>query len=223
MGDHVSTFDFLTTEESQEHFANCDFALKSGRHIQNHHHELKLFDYIKVYESELSYYYLKLFGVPLKHGEYHDQLYYYLDLEGDNKGKFTGSRNDRLSSRHILFGLLLLKIHRLDNYFGRDELSLKQLKDKLKNESSNYREDIYRLFARVANKSGASETDDSNIDIWIENSLSKFAELGWIYFDPNDEDQFTVLPSFNRLFALYFNEIKNLDQIIDPEKELTKT
>ena len=218
MADEVSKFEFLDNEDSEENFANCDFALRNGKHIQNHYHEHRVYDYLSTYFSELVYLYRKLYGVLLKREEFHDQPYFFIDFDEDNKGRFTGNRSDKLSSRHTLFGLLLLKIYRVDNYFGRNEISVLKLKEQLKNDSNNYRDDIYRLFAKVANRNNASETDEGNIDTWIEKGLRKFDELGWIYFDPDNTDQFTILPSFNRLFKIYINEIKEFDKLIRSEE-----
>lgn len=213
MEDTASKFEFLALQESEENFANCDIALRSGRHIQNHHHEVRLYDYVATFYEELSNFYLKLYGLELRCGEFHDDKYYFLDFTGESKGKYAGNRSDRLSARHTLFGLLLLKIHRLENYFGRKDIEISKLKERLKNENNTYRDDIYRLFARVSNRSNATEADEVNIDTWIDNSLSKFEELGWIYFDDDNRDLFTILPSFNRLFELYLTEIKEFDKL----------
>jgi len=218
MGDDVSKFEFLDSDDSEENFANCDFALRAGRHIQNHHHEHRLYNYISTYFIELVYLYRKLYGVTLKRDEFHDQAYFFIDFDADNKGKFTGARSDKLSTRHTLFGLLLLKIYRVDNYFGRSDVNVQKLKEQLKNDNNNYRDDIYRLFAKVANRNNASETDEGNIDTWIENGLKKFDELGWIHFDDDNVDLFTILPSFNRLFKLYINEIKDFDKLVGTEE-----
>lgn len=216
MGDTLSKFEFLDFPESEENFANCDIALRNGRHIQNHYHEAGMYDYIATYFEELGYLYLKLFGLQLRYGEYHDERYYFLDFTGDSKGKYGGTRSDRLSARHTLFGLLLLKIHRLENQFGKDDIDLAKLKDRLKNENNTYRDDIYRLFAKVSTKGGATEPDESNIDTWIDNSLAKFGELGWVYFDQDDNrGRFTILPSFNRLFDIYLQEIKEFDKVFN--------
>jgi chromosome condensin MukBEF MukE localization factor len=218
MGDEVSKFEFLNSDDSEEKFANCDFALRGGRHIQNHYHEYKLYDYISSNFDELVYFYRKLYGVALRRDEFHEQPYFFIDFDADNKGKFTALRSDKLSTRHTLFGLLLLKIHRVDNYFGRNDISIEKLKAQLKNGNNNYRDDIYRLFAKVANRNNASETDEGNIDTWIENGLKKFDELGWIHFDDNNTDLFTILPSFNRLFKMYIDEIREFDKLVGTEE-----
>jgi hypothetical protein len=209
----VSKFEFLDLDDSEENFANCDIALRSGRHIQNHHHEVRLYDYISTYFRELGYYYFKLMGLELKFGEFQDNRYFYLDFTGDSKGKYGGNRSDKLSPKYTLFGLLLLKIHRLENHFGKGEINVAKLQERLKNETNAYREDIYRLFGRVSGKNTATEFDETSIDTWIDNSLSKFSELGWIYYETETEGNFSILPSFNRLFELYFREIKDFDQI----------
>lgn len=216
MENESGKFEFLDTEESREHFANCDFALRSGRHIQNHHHEYALFEYIEENIEHLEYYYSTLYGVALRHGEFQDNLYYFIDFDGESKGKLSGLRSEKLSSRHTLFALLLLKVYRLDNYFGSNTFAIQALKESLKNDSNAYREDIYRLFAKVSNKNNASEPDESNIDQWVDNSLAKFSDLGWIYFEP--ENQFTILPSFNRMFELYRNEILGIEAIMEDTK-----
>ena len=213
MGNDTSVYAFLEAGESEENFANCDFALRAGRHIQNHPQELRIFDYIVQFKDELSHYYQKLYGIRLRQGEFHDQIYFYLELDTEDRGRFTGNRTEKLSARHTLFGLLLLKIQRIDKRFGKDEISVSEFKEQIKKDGKNYRDEIYFLFARVSNKS-ATETDDGNIDTWVDNSLKKFEELGWIYFLEDNKEQFEIQPSFNRLLQLYLNEIKNFEQLL---------
>tara|TARA_R110001599_G_scaffold80918_4_gene218527 strand:+ start:1643 stop:2293 length:651 start_codon:yes stop_codon:yes gene_type:complete len=203
-------FKFLKDEDSIKYFANVDFDLKAGKHIQNYSTQFYEYDYIVKFFIELRYYYSLLFGVSLTKSSYGNENYYYLQFE-DGKGSFKGSLSERLSSRHTLFGLLLLKIHRLDKHFSDNRMTLDSLKNHLKDSSNIYRDDIYRLFARVQSPEMASEPDEQNVDSWIVNSLNKFEQLGWIVFE--DEHEFKILPSFNRLFEMYKDTISNFDSL----------
>ena len=49
MEDENKKYGFLETEESGNLFADLDFALKSGQHIQNYPHQVELFNYIEKY------------------------------------------------------------------------------------------------------------------------------------------------------------------------------
>jgi len=203
-------FAFLGTEDSISHFAKVDFSLRAGKHIQGHDSQFNEFYYVSKFYKELKNYYLLLFGVCLTKSSYGNEDYFYLLFE-DNKGHFNSDLIDKLSTRHTLFGLLLLKITRLDRHFSQNTLAIDSLKDYLRDSSNMYREDMYRLFAKVQTKDMATDPDEQHIDQWIDSSLKKFEQLGWIFFE--EELAFKVLPSFNRLFEIYKDTISNFEAL----------
>ncbi len=211
-----SAFEFLESEESKNYFAQSDFALRSGKHIQHVKHEAAQFEYIARYTAELSIYYFTLFGVQLKEGE-SPERYYYLDFDANTRSQL--GKSERLSPRHTLLGLLLLKMYRVDRFFDSARISRQQFKESLKDENDDYKDEVYRLFAKVNQKADSTRIDEDNIDTWIDNSLTKFKELGWVYVDSEEKDYFEIMPSINRLFEMYQYEIMNIDKIIAEDSE----
>jgi hypothetical protein len=66
-------YEFLNSERARKFFADTDFALRSGRHIQNFGNDFRLFDFLNdFYEKGLSRYYQELLGMILKK-EYNDR------------------------------------------------------------------------------------------------------------------------------------------------------
>lgn len=109
-------YSFLETDEAESLFADIDFALKSGQHVQNFPHQTDLFNFLEKYEDELRAYYKNLFKVALigKGTDY--TRYFYLELDDESRG-IVKTRSKKLSPEHTLMGVLLLKIHRIDKYF----------------------------------------------------------------------------------------------------------
>jgi len=204
-------YSFLETEEAEALFADLDFALKSGQHVQNFPHQTDLFNFIEKYEDELRMYYKSLFKVSLitKGTDY--TRYFYLELDDESRG-IVKTRSKKLSPEHTLMGILLLKIHRIDKYFIND-IYVPDLIQLVKS-NEEYKNYIYNLFAKRREKE-ATEIDENTIDDWVRNSLREFERLGWIHFDLRNKELFEIMPSIERLFTMYSYEIHHIDRLID--------
>lgn len=204
-------YSFLETDEAENLFADLDFALKSGQHVQNFPHQTDLFNFVEKYEDELRSYYKNLFKVSLisKGSDY--TRYFYLELDDESRG-IVKTRSKKLSPEYTLMGILLLKIHRIDKYFIND-IFVPDLIQLVKS-NEEYKNYIYNLFAKRREKE-ATEIDENTIDEWIRNSLKEFERLGWVHFDHRNKELFEIMPSIERLFTMYSYEIHHIDRLID--------
>lgn len=204
-------YSFLESDEAESLFADIDFALKSGQHVQNFPHQTDLFNFLEKFEDELRAYYKNLFKVALigKGTDY--TRYFYLELDDESRG-IVKSRSKKLSPEHTLMGVLLLKIHRIDKYFVND-IYVPDFIQLLKS-NEEYKRFIYDLFAKRREKE-ATEIDENTIDDWVRNSLREFERLGWVHFDLRNKELFEIMPSIERLFTMYSYEIHHIDRLID--------
>lgn len=209
-----SKYSFLDTVDAVDIFSDLDHALKNGQHIQNYPHEADLFHFLEKFDEELRYYYKNLFKINLVcKGTDYDR-YYYLDMDEDSRG-ILKSKSKKLSPEYTLMGILLLKIHRVDKYFGSSDIAVNEFIKAIK-QNDEFKDDVYRLFAKRKEKE-STEIDEHTIDEWIKNSLREFERLGWIHFDrtTTNKETFEILPSIDRLFTMYSYEIHNIDRLIE--------
>jgi chromosome condensin MukBEF MukE localization factor len=218
MEDANKKYGFLEAEESLNLFADLDFALKSGQHVQNYPHQVELFNYIEKYEDEIRMYYRNLFRVNLAGKGTDYTRYYYLEMDDESRG-IVKTRAKKLSPEYTLLGILLLKIHRIDKYFIND-IYVPDLIHLIKS-NDEYKNFIYNLFAKRREKE-ATDIDEATIDEWIRNALKEFERLGWTHFDPRNKDLFEIMPSIDRLFSMYSYEIHNIDRLIDETNTITE-
>lgn len=211
MEDANKKYGFLESEEAVNLFADLDFMLKSGQHIQNYPHQVELFNFLEKYEDDIRAYYRTLFkvGLAAKGSDY--TRYFYLELDEESRG-IVKTRAKKLSPEYTLLGILLLKIHRIDKYFIND-IYIPDLIQLIKS-NDEYKNYIYNLFAKRREKE-ATDIDEATIDEWVRNALQQFERLGWIHFDPRNKDLFEIMPSIDRLFSMYSYEIHNIDRLID--------
>ncbi|HTL80071.1 MAG TPA: hypothetical protein VL651_00125 [Bacteroidia bacterium] len=218
MEDAVKKYSFLETEEAEHNFAELDFLLKSGHHIQNYPHQVEMFNFLEKHEEELRMYYRNLFkvGLTAKGSDYN--RYFFLEIDDESRG-IVKTRSKKLSPEYTLLGILLLKIHRIDKYFIND-IYVPDLIQLIKS-NSEYKNFIYNLFAKRREKE-ATDIDENTIDEWVRNALVNFERLGWIHYDPRNKDLFEIMPSIDRLFTMYSYEIHNIDRLIDETNTITE-
>ncbi|MBI3511723.1 MAG: chromosome partition protein MukE [Bacteroidetes bacterium] len=218
MEDAAKKYSFLETEEADNLFAELDFALKSGQHVQNYPHQVELYNFLEKFEEDIRLYYRNLFKVNLaaKGSDY--TRYFYLEIDDESRG-IVKSRSKKLSPEYTLLGILLLKIHRIDKYFIND-IYIPDLIQLIKS-NEEYKNFIYNLFAKRREKE-ATDIDENTIDEWVRNALQNFERMGWIHFDPRNKDIFEIMPSIDRLFTMYSYEIHNIDRLIDETNTITE-
>jgi chromosome condensin MukBEF MukE localization factor len=212
--ENENTFGFLSEELSQKYFARLDFALKSGRHIQNSESERTLFNYCDTFYDELRHYYETLYQVQFECSSSQLGKYYFLDFAEDHSGKFTGDQKpDTLDEMAVIFGILLLNMEheevvKVSHIFSVEEV-LDYIFDK------EHKENFLRLLTR-ADESSFYGKDNAELQTKLRSALNKFEKLGWIrWVNKTSEQTFEVMPSLERLYLLYKYEIDHVDKFLE--------
>lgn len=204
-------YTFLTTQEAISIFADVDYALKSGRHIQKCPSQGKLFAFIKRYYDQLKSYYDNLFGVHLNSEGEGELEYFFIDFFKDRNGYYQRGNipvenREYLAESHLIIAFLLIRMYVLEPRVEK-RILIQDFKIQVLSEYEEYKPHLLRLFAKSED---TKETDYElkSIEDEIEKALKKFNELCWIMIDKNTET-FEVMPSLNRLLNIFENYIIN--------------
>lgn len=204
-------YTFLTTQEAISIFADVDYALKSGRHIQKCPSQGKLFAFIKRYYDQLKSYYDNLFGIHLNSEGEGELEYFFIDFFKDRNGYYQRGNipvenREYLAEPHLIIAFLLIRMYVLEPRVEK-RILIQDFKIQVLSEYEEYKPHLLRLFAKSED---TKETDYElkSIEDEIEKALKKFNELCWIMIDKNTET-FEVMPSLNRLLNIFENYIIN--------------
>ncbi|MCG6189856.1 hypothetical protein [Maribellus maritimus] len=211
----LNRYKFLTHPLSREVFAETDYLLKSGCHIQKQHPKQKrIFEFITESDSYLDNFYRDFYDVSLEYrNEDLDQRYYFIsffkdDNERYNRGNIRLSRSEYLEPQHVIVGLFLWYINNAD-YVD----SITEVQKMLDNDYDELKDGFYKLFAKVSDKKYLN-ADRKLVNKTIENALLKFGEIGWLYFPLDDNNKFEIMPSFDRLtHVFYADAIENFEKL----------
>ena len=204
-------YTFLTTQEAISIFADVDYALKSGRHIQKCPSQGKLFAFIKRYYDQLKSYYDNLFGIHLNSEGEGELEYFFIDFFKDRNGYYQRGNipvenREYLAESHLIIAFLLIRMYVLEPRVEK-RILIQDFKIQVLSEYEEYKPHLLRLFAKSED---TKETDYElkSIEDEIEKALKKFNELYWIMIDKNTET-FEIMPSLNRLLNIFENYIIN--------------
>ena len=204
-------YTFLTTQEAISIFADVDYALKSGRHIQKYPSQGKLFAFIERYYDQLKSYYDNLFGIHLNSEGEGELEYFFIDFFKDRNGYYQRGNipvenREYLAESHLIIAFLLIRMYVLEPRVEK-RILIQDFKIQVLSEYEEYKPHLLRLFAKSED---TKETDYElkSIEDEIEKALKKFNELCWIMIDKNTET-FEVMPSLNRLLNIFENYIIN--------------
>ena len=211
-------YTFLTTQEAISIFADVDYALKSGRHIQKCPSQGKLFAFIKRYYDQLKSYYDNLFGIHLNSEGEGELEYYFIDFFKDRNGYYQRGNipvenREYLAESHLIIAFLLIRMYVLEPRVEK-RILIQDFKIQVLSEYEEYKPHLLRLFAKSED---TKETDYElkSIEDEIEKALKKFNELCWIMIDKNTET-FEIMPSLNRLLNIFENYIINTSINYEP-------
>lgn len=207
------SYEFLNTERAKKYFADADFALRSGRHIQNFGSDFKLWDFINdFYDKGLSKYYLELLGMVLKKEFNEREAYFFLDFPEDgNKGKFGYDRTYPLDDRLIIFSILLLNLHK-EKFFENKEIKWDELLYIIE-EGEN--KDLWQKLLYGDSKRNYTPAEKEEVRRKIERTLQICERMGWIRWLSYEELHFEIMPSIDRIAKLYQTEINNVELLED--------
>ncbi len=210
------TLNFLVHPDAKEVFAQIDYALKNGKHIQMHYKQQAMFQFIDYNYQSLKMYYEDFFELYLSYEGQGIEKYYFIDFRRDNNGNFNrGQIPDKnryyLDDGCIIIGFLLIRMYVIE-LNTELKYSLTGFKRQIIQEYEEYKPNLLRLFAGT---NGMDETDYDlkSIESIIDRALREFDKLAWIDFD-KDGDSFEILPSCKRLLSIYEEQIRNIDSLI---------
>jgi len=199
---------FLRDEYTQELFAEVDYKLKDGIHIQQEGKQIALYDYIVENEESLKLYYHKLFKVNLTSGGEYPDKYYYLDFnDPPSRGNIHIDHRHFLKNEYIIIGFIIYEIIYIQREIDLNSIS--ELKRKIRIDYEDLKPGLYRLIGKSKNKN-PSKLNDQTIDNTVKNALIEFNKIGWMKIG---DDEFELLPAFDRLIKFYENEILNINEI----------
>ncbi len=202
----VTISSFLSDSKTKELFAKIDYTLKNGGHIQRYGKQIELYDYIVKNEPSLKIYYQELFGVKLDFGGELEGKYYYLDFQ-TNKDRGNIQNKNYLKNEFIIIGFILYEIIYINKEIDLNSIS--ELQKKIRTDYEDIKPGIYRLIAKSKNKNPGKINDDT-IDNTVKSALKEFDKIGWVTITDNN---FELLPAFDRLIKFYENEIINIYEI----------
>ena len=201
--------EFLNHPDTQDLFAPLDYMLKDGVHFQREGSQAKYYNYIYSNEDSLRAYYQYLFNVELTFGGTEVSGYYFLDFIGSTRGQIDASHRHHMKSEHVIIGFIIYKIFFIDNQI--DVVSVKDLQKKIRIDYEGLKPGIYRLIAKSRNTNPGNLNDDA-IDATVESTLREFKKIGWVTLN---DDEFDLLPAFDRLIAIHEDLINNLDETLN--------
>jgi len=211
--EEVSRTDFLEDKKAGQVFAQLDYALKSGVHIQRDYPKPgELFRFIERHFDSLKLYYKELFQVILsKEGSDFDH-YYFIDFEEGSRGAIPTSARDYLDTEVILIGMLFFKLYQIDGNIELD--SVDDFTTTLISEYDDEKEALFKLIVSSKSSNSSDFTEERLIEL-IKKAFDTFSQLGWIEWGNNQEkNRFKPQPSFERLRTLYQIQINNIDQLL---------
>jgi chromosome condensin MukBEF MukE localization factor len=203
------SYTFLTTQEAISIFADVDYALKSGKHIQKCPSQNKQFAFVGKYYDQLKLYYNHLFNIHLAREGEGDSEYFFIDFFKDGNGYYQrGSipteNREYLAESHLIIAFLLIRMYILEPR-TENRIPIQDFKVQVLVEYEEYKPHLLRLFAKSEDM---EETDYEleSIEDEIYKALKKFNDLCWIMIDRSTET-FEIMPSLNRLLNMFENYI----------------
>lgn len=207
----MNPYDFLNDPDVDSCFAELDYLLRSGVHVQRQFRgQHSAFRFLQKNFESLGLYYKNLFGLSLEERGVDDNRYYYLDATEDIRSKVPYQLRKSLKKEFALLGIFLCKL-RIDL---SDVETVAGFKKALREEYEAYKNDFFRLLA-YATSDNRLDSDEQAVDKWIDTTLTEFHKIGWIY---REHDRFEIMPSLERLRLLYIDEINNIDELINHEQ-----
>lgn len=200
---------FLDHPDTEELFAPLDYMLKDGVHFQREGRQARFYNYIYSNIESLKAYYQSLFNVELTFGGTETRGYYFLDFIGNTRGKIDTGHRYHMKSEYVIIGFVIYKIFFIDNQI--DVVSVKDLQKKIRTDYEDLKPGIYRLIAKSRNTNPGNLNDDA-IDSTVESALREFNKIGWVTLN---DDEFDLLPAFDRLIAIHQDHINNIDETLN--------
>lgn len=197
-------YDFLECEDGAELFSQLVDALKKGAHIQYEGDE-KLFLYLEKYIDNLTVYFKRHENITIVPSGSGNDRYYFPLYHPVSRSNYSVERSS-LPKEHILIALLLYKAYYIDHNI--ELTSVKKFVALIRVDMPDLKKHVQRLLVKTkGTKERFTESNDARIDQEVQRAFKNFHKLRWIDLK---EDDFTILPAFQRItreFADYINYI----------------
>jgi len=197
-------YDFLECEDGAELFSQLVDALKKGAHIQ-YEGDKKLFLYLEKYIDNLTVYFKRHENITIVPSGSGNDSYYFPLYHPVSRSNYSVERSS-LSKEHILIALLLYKAYYIDHNI--ELTSVKKFVALIRVDMPDLKKHVQRLLVKTkGTKERFTESNDARIDQEVQRAFKNFHKLRWIDLK---EDDFTILPAFQRItreFADYINYI----------------
>lgn len=205
--EHKDKESFLELKENHfDRFADTDYQLRSGMHIQDYKSQSRNYLFIEDNFPELYSFYERLYQSKLCFYQSINGKFYYLDNFEEQKSKL---KRESLKPKQTLFAIFLYTLHRIEKRFSTT-LSKQELVEVL-NTHHKIKPHIHRLFL------GAEKEDttltQTTLYRWVNDSLKELEKLGWVHILEEDSEQFDLLPAFERIALIYQESINNIEEI----------
>ncbi len=197
--------EFLEDKRAKELFAKIDYALKDGYHIQNLTAWTEHWRFLDDYKESINEYYKEYFGIKFSYSGTGNDKYYFLEFFPDTRGEVKSTHYHHLEPESVIIGFLLYKVIFIDKNITLS--SVGEFQRILRNDYETLKSDIIRTLAK-AKYGKATKTSDETINSAVDRALKDFSKLGWI---ERNEDDFEVLPAFDRIITIYADIINNLN------------
>jgi hypothetical protein len=197
---------FLESEDGAVLFSQLVEALKKGAHIQ-YEGDKELFLYLEKYIDNLIAYFERHENITIVPSGSGNGLYYFPLCHPASRSNYSVERSP-LSKEHILIALLLYKAYYIDHNI--ELTSVKKFVALIRVDMPDLKKHVQRLLVKTkGSKERFTETNDIRIDTEVQRAFRNFHKLRWIDLR---EDDFTILPAFQRITREFADYINHIDQ-----------
>ena len=197
-------YDFLECEDGAVLFSQLVDALKRGAHIQFEGDKALFFFFYK-YVDNLTVYFKRHENITIVPAGSGNEFYYFPLYHPVSRSNYSVERSS-LPKEHILIALLLYKAYYIDHNI--ELTSVKKFVALIRVDMPDLKKHVQRLLVKTkGSKERFTESNDARIDQEVQRAFRNFYKLRWIDLK---EDDFTILPAFQRItreFADYINYI----------------
>lgn len=210
----ITSYRFLFEERVEKHFADVNFMLLSGKHIDEKYYIA--FSLLEDNAEQFTRFYKNLYNLNLVADRFDGRSYFYLDFFDTAKGKFTdSSRHKELTETQTLVGLMLLDI-----YYKRffDEHKIVRWAELRNIILESEQQDAYKriLFSEVRASNTYDAREWGNVHKKINSVIDLFDKIGWVEKQTSSEDvpDFEIKPAINRLAKIYERELTDFEAFV---------
>jgi hypothetical protein len=208
-------FEFLSTKDMQDHFAELNIELLRGKHITPY--SSALYSVLDTFEKELVFFYKSLYDLLLEKRTHDSLSYYYLEFPVSGRGKLSNpSLYAEMDGKTTIVACILANLY-FTNYFSYDKkFHWDDIQYEI--EHGEHRTAYQQLFF---GKSSQDYTDKQwdNIKKQFGIVINFFNRIGLVEKEDSEEAiHFTILPTIHHFIEVYKNEIENIDGFLNELK-----